>query len=165
MKNGSRVYVSILSRSKVAGEAGTVIGSSVRDGYKVRTDFGVIGYVRVEHVRELTEDAPVKETPAQRSHVQAEDGFVVDRDVEHMYLTQIRPLVIDPTDLLCKTVRFEKPVLWTFTTDRGVIHRVLPHNGVWGRVSDQWIEDGVELLNVVFMGTYTVIPRSFVTHS
>ena len=141
MKIGSRVYVSLLSRSKIAGEAGTLIGSSARDGYKIRTDFGVIGYAQVRHVTEIVgSDSP---TPARTF-----GGYVVDEDVAHMYLTQIKPLVIkDPTDLLCKAVRVETPFL-----------------RVCGWVSDQWIEDGVELLNVVYDGKFAVVSRSFVTH-
>lgn len=139
MKIGSRVYVSLLSRSKIAGEAGTLIGSSARDGYKVRTDFGVIGYAQVRHVSEIVgSDAP------------ATGGYIVDTDVAHMYLTQIKPLVIepvDPTDLLTKAVRVETPFL-----------------RVCGWVSDQWIEDGVELLNIVYDGKFAVVPRSTVTH-
>lgn len=137
MKIGSRVYVSLLSRSKIAGEAGTLIGSSARDGYKVRTDFGVIGYAQVRHVSEIVgSDAPKV------------GGYVVDEDVAHAYLTQVRPLPQpDPTDLLCKAVRVETPFL-----------------RVCGWVTDQWIEDGVELLNVVFDGKFAVVSRSFVTH-
>lgn len=136
MKIGSRVYVSLLSRSKIAGEAGTLIGSSARDGYKVRTDFGVIGYAQVRHVSEIVgSDAPKI------------GGYVVDEDVAHMYLTQIKPLIIkDPTDLLTKAVRFETPF----------------HRPTCGWVSDQWIEDGVELLNIVHAGDFTVVPRSCV---
>lgn len=143
MKIGSRVYVSFLSGSKIAGETGTVVGTSARDGYKVRTDFGVIGYVKPEHVTEVIgSDAPTSTYPSKNG------GYVVDEDVAHMYLTQIKPLVIkDPTDLLCKAVRVETPFL-----------------RVCGWVTDQWIEDGVELLNVVFDGKFAVVSRSFVTH-
>lgn len=143
MKIGSRVYVSFLSGSKIAGETGTVVGTSARDGYKVRTDFGVVGYVKPEHVTEVIgSDAPTSTYPSKNG------GYVVDEDVAHMYLTQIKPLVIkDPTDLLCKAVRVETPFL-----------------RACGWVTDQWIEDGVELLNVVFDGKFAVVSRSFVTH-
>lgn len=143
MKIGSRVYVSFLSGSKIAGETGTVVGTSARDGYKVRTDFGVVGYVKPEHVTEVIgSDAPTSTYSSKKG------GYVVDEDVAHMYLTQIKPLVIkDPTDLLCKAVRVETPFL-----------------RVCGWVTDQWIEDGVELLNVVFDGKFAVVSRSFVTH-
>lgn len=143
MKIGSRVYVSFLSGSKIAGETCTVVSTSARDGYKVRTDFGVIGYVKPEHVTEVIgSDAPTSTYPAKIG------GYVVDEDVAHMYLTQIKPLDIkDPTDLLCKAVRVETPFL-----------------RVCGWVTDQWIEDGVELLNVVFDGKFAVVSRSFVTH-
>ncbi|UIW11310.1 MAG: transcriptional regulator [Enterobacter phage ENC9] len=143
MKIGSRVYVSFLSGSKIAGETGTVVGTSARDGYKVRTDFGVVGYVKPEHVTEVIgSDAPTS------TYSSKNGGYVVDEDVAHMYLTQVRPLPQpDPTDLLCKAVRVETPFL-----------------RVCGWVTDQWIEDGVELLNVVFDGKFAVVSRSFVTH-
>lgn len=145
MKIGTRVYVSFLSGSKIAGEVGTIVGHSTRDGYKVRTDFGVIGYPKPQHVSEIFEDAPALGIDGYTAKT---GGYVGDTDVAHMYLTQIRLLEIkDPTDLICRAVRFETP----FT----------PRTLGW--VSDQWIEDGVELLNVVHNGSFTVVPRSFVT--
>lgn len=143
MKIGSRVYVSFLSGSKIAGETGTVVGTSTRDGYKVRTDFGVVGYVKPEHVTEVIgSDSPTSAYPSKIG------GYVVDEDVAHMYLTQIKPLVIkDPTDLLTRAVVFED----FYTGAR-----------IGGFVSDQWIEEGVELLNIVHEGTFSVVPRSMV---
>ncbi|UIO58143.1 hypothetical protein S1P5_00227 [Escherichia phage vB_EcoM-S1P5QW] len=52
----------------------------------------------------------------------------------------------DPTDLLRKAVYIRRPFA----------------NPVGGWVTDQWIEDGVELLNVVHAGEYSVVPRSAV---
>lgn len=143
MKIGSRVYVSFLSGSKIAGETGTVVGTSARDGYKVRTDFGVVGYVKPEHVTEVIgSDAPTSTYSSKNC------GYVVDEDVAHMYLTQVRPLVIkDPTDLLTRAVVFED----FYTGAR-----------IGGFVSDQWLEEGVELLNIVHEGTFSVVPRSMV---
>lgn len=48
-------------------------------------------------------------------------------------------------DLLCKAVQIETPFI-----------------RVCGWVTDQWVEDGVELLNVVHDGDYSVVPRSSV---
>ncbi|QFR57067.1 transcriptional regulator [Klebsiella phage vB_KpnM-VAC36] len=48
-------------------------------------------------------------------------------------------------DLLCKAVQIETPFI-----------------RVCGWVTDQWVEDGVELLNVVHDGDYSVVPRSAV---
>lgn len=143
MKIGSRVYVSFLSGSKIAGETGTVVGTSARDGYKVRTDFGVVGYVKPEHVTEVIgSDAPTSTYSSKKG------GYVVDEDVAHMYLAKIKPLAIkDPTDLLTRAVVFED----FYTGAR-----------IGGFVSDQWIEEGVELLNIVHEGTFSVVPRSMV---
>lgn len=48
-------------------------------------------------------------------------------------------------DLLCKAVQIETLFI-----------------RVCGWVTDQWVEDGVELLNVVHDGNYSVVPRSAV---
>lgn len=52
----------------------------------------------------------------------------------------------DPIDLLCKPVQIKRPF----------------NSSICGWVTDQWIEDGVELLNVVHAGEFTVVPRSMV---
>lgn len=52
----------------------------------------------------------------------------------------------DPVDLLCKPVQIKR----------------LFDSSICGWVTDQWIEDGVELLNVVHAGEFTVVPRSMV---
>lgn len=51
----------------------------------------------------------------------------------------------DPTDLLTRAVAIKTPFV-----------------SVCGWVTDQWIEDGVELLNVVHAGDFSVVPRSAV---
>ncbi|HCS5775733.1 TPA: hypothetical protein ORS98_002480 [Escherichia coli] len=51
----------------------------------------------------------------------------------------------DPTDLLTRAVAIKTPFI-----------------SVCGWVTDQWIEDGVELLNVVHAGDFSVVPRSAV---
>lgn len=53
----------------------------------------------------------------------------------------------DPTDLLTKAVAIETPF-----------------KRVCGWVTDQWVEDGVELLNVVHAGDFSVVPRSAVVN-
>ena len=52
----------------------------------------------------------------------------------------------DPTDLLTRAVAIRRP----FDTP------------ICGWVTDQWVEDGVELLNVVHAGDFSVVPRSAV---
>jgi hypothetical protein len=51
----------------------------------------------------------------------------------------------DPTDLLTRAVAIKTPFI-----------------SVCGWVTDQWVEDGVELLNVVHAGDFSVVPRSAV---
>lgn len=52
---------------------------------------------------------------------------------------------VDPTDLLTHAVAIKTPFI-----------------SVCGWVTDQWIEDDVELLNVVHAGDFSVVPRSAV---
>lgn len=52
---------------------------------------------------------------------------------------------VDPTDLLTRAVAIKTPFI-----------------SVCGWVTDQWIEDDVELLNVVHAGDFSVVPRSAV---
>lgn len=54
----------------------------------------------------------------------------------------------DPTDLLCAAVSIRRPF----------------DNPICGWVTDQWVEDGVELLNVVHAGDFSVVPRSAVVN-
>lgn len=170
MKINTRVYVSVLSKSRLAGEVGTVRGVSARGEVMVENDFGVIGYPSLRHVSENKADAPqFKAVP--RDPSKPHSDFVVDQDVAHMYLTQIRPLDVgtrltqeqtsaylntlasmgvsepDPTDLLTRAVVFQD--FFTGAT-------------IGGFVSDQWIEDNVELLNIVHEGSFSVVPRSAV---
>ncbi len=54
----------------------------------------------------------------------------------------------DPTDLLTRAVSIRRPF----------------DNPICGWVTDQWVEDGVELLNVVHAGDFSVVPRSAVVN-
>lgn len=115
----SLVYVSTLSRSRIAGKSGVV--DAVRFGWLgeikeyVISSNGVVGYVSPEYVSVI--------------------GTVALDDDDY----DIRD------DLLCKAVQIETPFI-----------------RVCGWVTDQWVEDGVELLNVVHDGDYSVVPRSAV---
>lgn len=64
-----------------------------------------------------------------------EDEFILFQEVEEQ----------DPTDLLTRAVAIKTPFI-----------------SVCGWVTDQWVEDGVELLNVVHAGDFSVVPRSAV---
>ena len=64
-----------------------------------------------------------------------EEEFILFQEVEEQ----------DPTDLLTRAVAIKTPFI-----------------SVCGWVTDQWIEDGVELLNVVHAGDFSVVPRSAV---
>lgn len=115
----SLVYVSTLSRSRIAGKSGIV--DAVRFGWLgeikeyVISSNGVVGYVSPEYVSLIG------------TKVLDDDDYDI-RD-----------------DLLCKAVQIETPFI-----------------RVCGWVTDQWVEDGIELLNVVHNGDYSVVPRSAV---
>lgn len=64
-----------------------------------------------------------------------EEEFILFQEVEEQ----------DPTDLLTRAVAIKTLFV-----------------SVCGWVTDQWIEDGVELLNVVHAGDFSVVPRSAV---
>ncbi|EFW8532420.1 hypothetical protein FCN39_01305 [Shigella flexneri] len=74
-----------------------------------------------------------------------QEKFHIDMDLVSMYVAPVEKIE-DPTDLLCKAVYIRRPFA----------------NPIGGWVTDQWIEDGVELLNVVHAGEYSVVPRSAV---
>lgn len=40
-----------------------------------------------------------------------------------------------------------------------------PTRGMAGFVSDQWVEDGVPMYNIVFLGTYKVVPESWINYT
>lgn len=127
------VKVSIKSRSVVSGYVGVVASNAY--GNEVKVVVNMNGY-------DVT-------------------GYVLAR-----HLTRVKDEVVedqDPTDILCRIVSFTSPVAFT--------HHVEYHSRpttvkageiVAGYVSDQWVEDGIELLNVVYHGTFKVIPRSWV---
>jgi hypothetical protein len=75
-----------------------------------------------------------------------DNGKVEDTMVYAQELEMFKEVCKDPTDLLCKAVS---------------IRRVFD-NPICGWVSDQWVENGVELLNVVHAGSFSVVPRSAV---
>lgn len=136
----SLVYVSTLSRSRLAGHFGVVDG--IRFGWLgeikeyVICANGVTGYV-----------SPIYVSEAEAPKVEKSKAYVTDMDVASAYTCPVLPLVIDPTDLLCHAVQIETPFI-----------------RVCGWVTDQWIEDGIELLNVVHNGDFSVVPRSAVKY-
>ncbi|AHY24972.1 MotB-like transcriptional regulator [Pectobacterium bacteriophage PM2] len=150
MKINDRVYVSIISTSKVAGETGTIVAIN-GDEVKVKTDFGVIGYPRGRFLTLVDSDAPSQELVNEdKAKTKAGSGYVFDNDTNSMYLTPVTKKYEDPTDLLCKVVNFRKVNL-----ENGMIL----HRNINGWVTDQWYENGEELLNIVHDGDFTVVAR------
>lgn len=136
----SLVYVSTLSRSRLAGHFGVVeavlFGQLGEISEYVIFSNGITDYVSPLYVSKA--GTPKAEKPK---------AYVTDIDVASAYGCPMLPLAVDPTDLLCFAVQIETPI-----------------RRVCGWVTDQWIEDGIELLNVVHNGDYSVVPRSAVKY-
>ncbi|ACP30930.1 hypothetical protein RB68_012 [Enterobacteria phage RB68] len=113
--------------------ASTATASSV-SFLRIKNLYGTIStvYITEQDFELLIEEAPVS------------TGLHFDMDIACMYGTLVKP--IEPTDLLCKAVSIRRPFA----------------GPVSGWVTDQWLEDGVELLNVVHAGDFSVVPRSAV---
>ncbi|UPW39382.1 hypothetical protein ESCO47_00146 [Escherichia phage vB_EcoM_ESCO47] len=87
-------------------------------------------------------------TTRHRSSGRVENITVYTHELE-LFEELVQKVVEDPTDLLCKAVSIRRP---------------FDNRRICGWVTDQWIEDGVELLNVVHDGDFTVCPRSAVVN-
>ena len=63
---------------------------------------------------------------------------------------------------LGQAIKFVAPYEFEFTEgEEGVVNRT---RAMCAYITDQWVEDGVKLYNAVFLGTYKVIPESWIKH-
>ncbi|HBU6287575.1 TPA: hypothetical protein MC469_005179, partial [Escherichia coli] len=63
---------------------------------------------------------------------------------------------------LGQAIKFVAPYEFEFTEgEEGVVNRT---RAMCAYITDQWVEDGVKLYNTVFLGTYKVIPESWIKH-
>lgn len=179
MKINDRVYVSLLSTSRLAGEVGIVRAISARGEVKVENDFGVIGYPNIRHCKVNNADAPVSFTRVVDDIAKAvpsdpakpHSNYVCDEDVSHSYLTSIQPIKIGSPQTQKEIATYLNKITSIDVSNiprgdlltRAVVFRDFFTGAAFGGfVSDQWIEDGVELLNIVYDGTFSVVPRSMV---
>ncbi|UUB18400.1 transcriptional regulator [Escherichia phage ST2] len=122
LSTGDYVYVSVASRSKVAGKLVEVLSVSCGlfspHQVKVRDADGNIGYVSSQFIE-----------PEERAF-----KWKLCRSV----------LVVKDHEFTIAAATDGSP--WTT-------------NKVAGFISDQWVEDGVKLYNIVFAGQFMVVPE------
>lgn len=179
MKINDIVRVSNLSRSRLAGQKGKVeyinANGEVRVSLTAYVDpqgkvhprpVGEIvkGYIQ-KHLlsvvsRQFTIDSSPKVVDAfiEKFAAANDDVFevvAVSEDYEFKYR-------------LGQGVHFSVPAnLPTFMVEPGPTDdcNPFPTRGMAGFVSDQWIEDGIPLYNIVFLGTYKVVPESWINYN
>lgn len=172
---GDIVRVSKESRSKAAGRLvevvnirGTIFVSDPTNEVKVRIiaakgrPQAQYAYVRA-HLLESTEftvaDLPVVE------EVESHDGYVcesndirgvVAQDVETIDQSHVG---VDFKWKLGKGVFFVSPKPFEYNCKYGPTYETTSMSGY---ITDQWVEEGVKLYNIVFLGTFKVVPESFI---
>lgn len=171
MKINDIVRVSNLSRSRLAGQKGKVeyinANGEVRVSLTAYVDpqgkvhprpVGEIvkGYIQ-KHLLSVVYGEVAIETP-EDNVFEVEDAFevaAVSEDYEFKYR-------------LGQGVHFSVPAnLPVFMVEPGPTDdcNPFPTRGMAGFVSDQWIEDGIPLYNIVFLGTYKVVPESWINYN
>lgn len=153
---GEIARVSDKSRSKAAGKLVEVVS--------IRTNIFVSNPNNEVKVRIIPKDGKSK----------PQFGYVRAKFLESAFLKAVPAKVIETIDTshvgvdfkwkLGQAIKFVAPYEFEFTEDEeGVVqkHRT---RAMCAYITDQWVEDGVKLYNVVFLGTYKVIPESWIKH-
>ncbi|AIZ02068.1 modifier of transcription [Escherichia phage vB_EcoM_VR20] len=146
---GDIVRVSKESRSKAAGRFVEVVG--------LRTN--LVGGIKEVKVRIIPK----------HGHTETQLAYVHPKFLESTEFTgYIAPVVeevetIDQSHVgvdfkwkLGKSIRFITPVPFKPYGDAYETKEMA------GWITDQWVEDGVKLYNIVFRGTYKVVPEQFI---
>lgn len=146
MKINDIVYVSKESRSSVSGaEVKILYIREERGEVKVKcVHTGEIGYVRLNHLIEQVEiKSAANDDNAYDERFKWELGTGVyvelPRGVDLIYVPEVK--------YMCSIWEAD----WT--------------DHVSGFITDRWIEEGVVLYNIVFCGTYAVIPERYIKHT
>lgn len=169
---GEIVRVSKESRSKAKGrlvevvsvrpfcfaDSGTEV--KVRIIPKVGSTETQFAYVRAKFLERIV---PFTE------EVESHDGYVCDsngihcttQDIETIDTTDTSHVDVDFKYPLCSPVKIKTiiPFEVVRTDAFSRIHKY-ETTTMLGWVTDQWVEEGVKLYNVVFLGTYKVFPES-----
>lgn len=151
---GEIARVSDKSRSKAAGKLVEVVSIQLKHGVKDE-DSEV-------KVRIIPKDGKSK----------PQFGYVRAKFLESAFLKAVPAKGIETIDTshvgvdfkwkLGQAIKFIAPYEFEFTEGG----QPLPQRtrAMCAYITDQWVEDGVKLYNVVFLGTYKVIPESWIKH-
>lgn len=162
MKIGDIVAVSLSSKSASRGCVAKIVGFNFSRGQVIVSISGVSAanyYVKERHIIEL--EAPAVE------EVESHDGYVcesndirgvVAQDVETIDQSHVG---VDFKWKIGQGIQFDTPVEFEYFING--IGRAQTSRSMGGYITDQWVEEGVKLYNVVFKGTFKVIPESFIT--
>ncbi|CUL01245.1 hypothetical protein ACWAYJ_000036 [Shigella sonnei] len=150
---GELARVSDKSRSKAAGKLVEIVSIQLKHGVKDE-DSEV-------KVRIIPKDGKSK----------PQFGYVRAKFLESAFLKAVPAKVIETIDTshvgvdfkwkLGQAIKFIAPCEFKFIKDDG---KAAYTRAMCGYITDQWVEDGVKLYNVVFLGTYKVIPESWIKH-
>ncbi|WEY10186.1 transcriptional regulator [Escherichia phage LHE83] len=170
---GEIVRVSKESRSKAAGRFVEVAGirTNLVGGIKevkvriipknghTETEFAYVHPKFLESTEFTGHIAPVVE------EVESHDGYVcesndirgvVAQDVETIDQSHVG---VDFKWKLGKGVFFVSPKPFEYNCKYGPTYETTSMSGY---ITDQWVEEGVKLYNIVFLGTFKVVPESFI---
>ncbi|UIS66236.1 transcriptional regulator [Escherichia phage PSD2001] len=149
---GDIVRVSKESRSKAAGRFVEVVG--------LRTN--LVGGIKEVKVRIIPK----------HGHAETQLAYVHPKFLESTEFTgYIAPVVeevetIDQSHVgvdfkwkLGKGVFFVSPKPFEYNCKYGPTYETTSMSGY---ITDQWVEEGVKLYNIVFLGTFKVVPESFI---
>lgn len=153
---GELARVSDKSRSKAAGKLVEIVSIQLKHGVK-------------------DEDSEVKVRIIPKDEKsKPQFGYVRAKFLESAFLKAVPAKGIETIDTshvgvdfkwkLGQAIKFVAPYEFEFTEDEeGVVqkHRT---RAMCAYITDQWVEDGVKLYNAVFLGTYKVIPESWIKH-
>ncbi|BBI57357.1 modifier of transcription [Escherichia phage KIT01] len=180
MKIGDIVTVSEDSKSKVAGKKCIIIGFNFSRGLVKVQAFrsngfvsSFVGYVKERYVTlipQVGKARPVVPEPVHTpvvEEVESHDGYVcesndirgvVAQDVETIDQSHVG---VDFKWKLGKGVRFvtPKPFEFKYEPPFGGTNKTTIMGGF---ITDQWVEEGVKLYNIVFLGSFKVVPESFI---
>ncbi|QJA42541.1 hypothetical protein [Enterobacteria phage vB_EcoM_IME540] len=172
---GGIVRVSKKSRSKAAGRLVEVVSIQLKEGVSVENSEVKVriipkngqtetqfAYVRAKFL-ESTEFtgyiAPVVEEVESHDRYVCESNDirgVVAQDVETIDQSHVG---VDFKWKLGKGVFFVSPKPFEYNCKYGPTYETTSMSGY---ITDQWVEEGVKLYNIVFLGTFKVVPESFI---
>ncbi|ACL78234.1 MotB modifier of transcription [Escherichia phage JS10] len=178
MKIGDIVTVSEDSKSKVAGKKCIIIGFNFSRGLVKVQAFrssgfvsSFVGYVKERYVTLVPKGWKARPIVPELVHtpvveeVESHDGYVcesndirgvVAQDVETIDQSHVG---VDFKWKLGRGVCFNTPKPFKYVDEPFGTYET---SSMSGYITDQWVEGGVKLYNIVFLGTFKVVPESFI---